>query len=144
MISSKTKKCDLNFTKSEGDKPLHLKWDTSIPWSLSLQLYNMKILRQELNKNIIPQTLSNGTCILLGPKQLLLLLLLLLLILLLLFLYKFYWVTFNLEGIHRPKFCATNFVICHYADFGNGECRPRIGLFTPFNKNKFQKLHLVI
>ena len=27
--------------------------------------------------------------------------------------------------------------ICHYTDSGNGECRPRIGLFTPF-KNRFQ------
>ena len=24
--------------------------------------------------------------------------------------------------------------LCHYTDFGNGECRPRIGLFTPFRK----------
>ena len=27
--------------------------------------------------------------------------------------------------------------VCHYTNFGNGECRPGIGLFTPF-KNKFQ------
>ena len=43
---------------------------------------------------------------------------------------RFYWVTFKLEGIHRPKFCATTFFICHYTDIGNGECQPRIGLFT--------------
>ena len=44
---------------------------------------------------------------------------------------RFYWVTFKLEDIHRPKFCTITFFICHYTDFGNGECRPRIGLFTP-------------
>ena len=27
--------------------------------------------------------------------------------------------------------------LCHYTEFGSGECRSRIGLFTPF-KNKFQ------
>ena len=54
----------------------------------------------------------------------------------------FYWVTFKLENIHRPKFWAITFFICHCIDFGNGECRPRIGLFTSF-KNKFQQLHLV-
>ena len=45
--------------------------------------------------------------------------------------------TFKLEDIHWPKFCTTIFLICHYTDIGNGECQPRIGLFTPF-KNKFQ------
>ena len=43
---------------------------------------------------------------------------------------RFYWVTFKLEDIHRPKFCATTFFICHYTDIGNGECQPRIGLFN--------------
>ena len=33
--------------------------------------------------------------------------------------------TVSLEDVHQP-----------YTDFGNGECRSRIGLFTPF-KNKF-------
>ena len=33
---------------------------------------------------------------------------------------QFYWVTFKLEDIHRPIFCATTFFICHYTDFGNG------------------------
>ena len=37
---------------------------------------------------------------------------------------RFYWVTFKLEDIHRPKFCATTFFICHYTDIGNGECQP--------------------
>ena len=50
---------------------------------------------------------------------------------------RFYWVTFKLEDIHRPKFCATTFFICHYTDIGNDEWQSRIGLFTPF-KNKFQ------
>ena len=50
---------------------------------------------------------------------------------------RFYRITFKLEDIHRHKFCTTTFFICHYTDIGNGECQPRIGLFTPF-KNKFQ------
>ena len=45
---------------------------------------------------------------------------------------RFYWVTFKLEDINRPKFCTITFFICHYTDFGNGECRPTTGLFTPF------------
>ena len=49
----------------------------------------------------------------------------------------FHSVAFKLEDTHQPKFCATTFSICHYTDFGNGECRPRIGLFTLF-KNNFQ------
>ena len=56
---------------------------------------------------------------------------------------RFYWVSFSLEDIHRPKFCTMTLSICHYTDFGNSECRPRIGLFTPF-KNKFQWLKLYI
>ena len=39
---------------------------------------------------------------------------------------RFYSVTFKLEDIHRHKFCATTFFICHYTDIGNGECQPRI------------------
>ena len=45
---------------------------------------------------------------------------------------RFYWVTFKLKDIHRAKFCTATCFICHYTDFGNGECQPRIGLFTPF------------
>ena len=42
------------------------------------------------------------------------------------------------DSLLNWNFCATTFFICHYTDFGNGECcRRRIGLFTPF-KNKFQ------
>ena len=50
---------------------------------------------------------------------------------------RFYWATFKLEDINRPKFCRITFFICHYTDLGNGESRPRTGLFIPF-KNKFQ------
>ena len=35
----------------------------------------------------------------------------------------------KLEDIHRPKLCTITFFICHYTDFGNEKCRPRIGLF---------------
>ena len=45
---------------------------------------------------------------------------------------RFYWVTFKLKDIHRAKFCTATCFICHYTDFGNSECQPRIGLFTPF------------
>ena len=39
---------------------------------------------------------------------------------------RLYRVTFkpediHLEDIHRSKFCATTFFICHYTDFGNGK-----------------------
>ena len=44
---------------------------------------------------------------------------------------RFYWVTFKREDIHRSKFCTMTLFICHYTDFGNGECQPGIGLFTP-------------
>ena len=50
---------------------------------------------------------------------------------------RFHRVTFKLENIHWPKFCIITFLIFHYAELGNGECRLRIGLFTSF-KNKFQ------
>ena len=51
-----------------------------------------------------------------------------------------YWVTFKLEDIHRRKFCATTFFICHYTDIRNGECQPRIGLFTPFIADKITSI----
>ena len=31
MIPSKTEKRDLHFTKSQGDRTIHVKWDTSVP-----------------------------------------------------------------------------------------------------------------
>ena len=46
------------------------------------------------------------------------------------------------DGCMVFSFLHNYLFICHYTDFGNCECRHRIGLFTPF-KIKFQKLNLV-
>ena len=48
-----------------------------------------------------------------------------------------YWDTFKLKTSTGPNSAQLPFLNVIYADFGNGECRPRIGLFTPL-KNKFQ------
>ena len=42
---------------------------------------------------------------------------------------RFYRVTFKLGDIHQSKLCTITFFMCHYTDFRNSECRPRIGLF---------------